>query len=95
MRNDEPVLLRNASSGSSVAASSGLNAPEEGGSELASTSMAFTVDTLTLELGSSASCRFCMAGMCRDASEASAKRTSWPTEMVETVGDEAGRCAAT
>jgi hypothetical protein len=95
MRNDETVLLRNASSGSSVAASSGLNAPEEGGLELASTSMAFTVDTLTLELGDSASCRFCMARMCRDASEASAKRTSWPTETVETVGDEAGRCAAT
>jgi hypothetical protein len=89
------VGLWNASSGSSVAASSGLNAPEEGGSELASASMAFTVDTLTLELGGSASCRFCMAGMCRDASEALAKRTSWPTETMETVGDEAGRCPAT
>jgi hypothetical protein len=59
MRNGEPILLKNATSGS-----------EEGGSELASMSMAFTVDNFTL--GGSMSCKFCMAKMSRDASEASA-----------------------
>ena len=48
-----------------------------------------------LELGGSALYRFCMAGTSCEASDASAKRTSLPTETVETAGDEAGMCAAT